>query len=230
MINEINKIIDNMFIYINYMFKSKKKYTLYITIMSQFDSDQWINEKKLELINILFRNEFGINDFKNSSSVINFDDLQTEAVKTSIGKYRPAMGVLFKAEDIRSILNYYYSQQDKKPVLNLLKQILKYYGYEFSRTSEYQGNYAGKKVYKSRYTIIPIKKSNLNSTDDQKNIDEDDELVESEDTIDTLDSASIITPSEDIKSNDHIQTSNLGNKPTINKKKLVMKLVQNYNP
>jgi len=35
---------------------------------------------------------------------------------------------------------------------------LKYYGYEFSRTSEYQGNYGGKKVYKSRYTIVESKK------------------------------------------------------------------------
>src|SRR2546426_1137458 len=106
--------------------------------MSLFDSDKWINDKKLELVNMLFQNEFSITDFKNTSCIINFDDLQTETLKNRINKYRPAISVLFKAEDIRSILDYYYAKQDKKPVLNLLKQILKYYGYEFSRTSEYQ--------------------------------------------------------------------------------------------
>ena len=122
-----------------------------------FDSEQWLDEKKLELINLMFTNEFGIQDFRNTTKVINFDDLQTEDIKDHINKYRIAMGMLFRAEDVRSILDYYYLQQDKKPVLNLLKQILKYYGYEFSRTSEYQGNYGGKKIYKSKYTIIESK-------------------------------------------------------------------------
>lgn len=148
--------------------------------MSTFDSDKWINEKKLELINILFKNEFGIDDFKNSSNIINFDDLQTDKIKNNIGKYRPAMAVLFKAEDIRSILNYYYSQQDKKPVLNLLKQILKYYGYEFNRTSEYQGNFAGKKVYKSRYTIRPISKTVTNTENASDGTLSDDETETAE--------------------------------------------------
>src|SRR5439155_10921758 len=127
-----------------------------------FDSEKWLDEKKLELINLMFTNEFGIQDFRNTSKVINFDDLQTETIRDRINKYRAAMAVLFKAEEIRSVLDYYYLQQDKKPVLNLLKQILKYYGYEFSRTSEYQGNYGGKKVYKSRYTIVETKKNETN--------------------------------------------------------------------
>ena len=123
-----------------------------------FDSTRWIEEKRLELINLMFKNEFDIHDFRNTSKVINFDDLQTELIRDRINQYRPAMSALFKAEEIRSVLDYYFLQQDKKPVLNLLKQILKYYQYEFTRTSEYQGNYGGKKVYKSRYTISPIKK------------------------------------------------------------------------
>lgn len=131
---------------------------------SSFDSEQWLNEKKLEIVTLLFKNELGIADFRNSSKIINFDDLQTDHMKDRINQYRTAMAVLFKADEIRSVLDYYYLQQDKKPVLNLLKQILKYYGYEFSRTSEYQGNYGGKKVYKSRYTIIASKK-NTEDTD-----------------------------------------------------------------
>jgi hypothetical protein len=132
--------------------------------MSHFDSEKWIEDKKLELINLLFENEFGIPNFKTSTKVINFDELQTEDMRNRINRYRAAMSVLFKTEEIRSVLDYYYLQQDKKPALNLLKQILKYYGYEFSRSSEYQGNYAGKKVYKSKYTIVLCKPSVNNQT------------------------------------------------------------------
>ncbi len=135
-----------------------------------FDSEKWLDEKKLEIINLMFTNEFDIQDFRNTSKVINFDDLQTDVIRDRINKYRVAMAVLFKAEEIRSVLDYYYLQQDKKPVLNLLKQILKYYGYEFCRTSEYQGNYGGKKIYKSRYTIVRIKKND--DTEENDDIDQ----------------------------------------------------------
>jgi hypothetical protein len=118
----------------------------------------------LELINLLFENEFGIPDFKSSTKVINFDELQTEDMRNRINRYRSAMSVLFKTKEIRSVLDYYYLQQDKKPALNLLKQILKYYGYEFSRSSEYQGNYGGKKVYKSKYTIVLCKPAITDAT------------------------------------------------------------------
>src|SRR5580692_10014941 len=104
--------------------------------VNHFDSDQWLDQKRLEIVNMLFQNELGIPDFKNTTKILNFDDLQTDTMKDNINHYRKAMSVLFKADEIRSVLDYYYLQQDKKPVLNLLKQILKYYGYEFSRTSE----------------------------------------------------------------------------------------------
>lgn len=122
-----------------------------------FDSDTWIQSKQLELVNLIFKNEFQIEDFRKTTKVINFDDLQTHAMKDKINTYRKALGIVFKSEDIRSVLDYYYLQQDKKPVLNLLKQILRFYGYEFKRTSEYQGNLSGKKVYKSKYTIVKSK-------------------------------------------------------------------------
>lgn len=141
--------------------------------INHFNSDKWLEDKKLELINIMFDNEFGIKDFRNTTKIINFDELQTQNMKDRINHYRKAMGALFKAEDIRSILDYYYIQQDKKPVLNLLKQILKYYNHEFSRTSEYQGNYGGKKIYKSRYSIVAIKPgANTNNDVDDQTLDE----------------------------------------------------------
>lgn len=168
--------------------------------MSAFDGEKWIEDKKLELINLMFNNEFGIQDFRNSSKIINFDDLQTEIIKDRVNKYRVAMGALFKAEEIRSVLDYYYLQQDKKPVLNLLKQILKYYGFEFARTSEYQGNYGGKKVYKSRYTIVATKK--LNDGSKKADIEEDDENL-----------------------NEPIDIADDGQK---NKKKVISKLVKTY--
>ena len=141
--------------------------------MLEFNPEKWLDEKKLELVNLMFQNEFGIQNFRNTTTVINFDDLQTEVIRDRVNKYRIAMGALFKAEEIRSVLDYYYLQQDKKPVLNLLKQILKYYGYEFNRTSEYQGNYAGKKVYKSKYTITLIKKSNKKTQEDNDDTQEE---------------------------------------------------------
>jgi hypothetical protein len=174
--------------------------------MSKFDSDKWIEEKKLELINLMFQNEFGIQDFKDTSKVINFDDLQTDTIKDNINKYRTAMAVLFKAEEIRSVLDYYYLQQDKKPVLNLLKQILKYYGYEFCRTSEYQGNYGGKKVYKSKYTIVTVKTlGGGEGSGDEGNIEGDIDIETADDP--TLDE------------NQHKQI----------KKKIITKLVKTFN-
>jgi hypothetical protein len=125
-----------------------------------FDSDQWLNERKIELVNLMFTKELGIQDFRNTSVIINFDDLQSDTVIERFDKYRKALRAFFGANEIRSLLDYYYLDKDKKPLLNLLKQILKYYGYKLSRVSEYQGNYGGTKMYKSRYTIIkaPVKK------------------------------------------------------------------------
>lgn len=111
------------------------------------------------MVSVIFKNEFNIDDFRNTSRVINFDDLQTEWMKERIGAYRPALACVFNSDEVRSILGYYYQSQDKKPALNLLKQLLAYYGYRFSRSSEYQGNHDGKKVYKSRYVIVKLTKS-----------------------------------------------------------------------
>jgi len=119
-----------------------------------FDNKQWIEDKKLEIVKLLFSQEFGIDDFRDSGKIINFDDLQTEEMKLRIASYRPALGCVFASDDVRSTMDYYYMNQDKKPVLNLLKQLLAYYGYKFRRYSEYQGNYDGKKIYKSRYIIV----------------------------------------------------------------------------
>ena len=121
-----------------------------------FDSDKWLNERKIELVNLMFEKELGIKDFRNSPSVINFDDLQSDTLIKRFDKYRKALRAFFGADEIRSLLDYYYIDKDKKPLLNLLKQILKYYGYKLNRVSEYQGNYGGTKLYKSRYTIVKI--------------------------------------------------------------------------
>ena len=125
---------------------------------NQFDSDKWLNDRRDELINIMFENELGIKDFRNTSVVINFDDLQSSAMIERFNKYRKALRAFFGADEIRSLLDYYYLDKDRKPLLNLLKQILKYYGYKLNRVSEYQGNFGGTKLYKSRYTIGKITK------------------------------------------------------------------------
>lgn len=125
--------------------------------MTNFDSDEWLKQRRDELVNLMFLNEFGIPDFKNSSKIINFDDLQSEVLIEKVGKYRKALRSFFDPADVRSLLDYYYINQDKKPLLNLLKQLLRYYGYELNRVSEYQGTHDGVKTYKSRYTIGEIK-------------------------------------------------------------------------
>lgn len=142
--------------------------------MDTFDSDHWLNERKNELVNLMFANELGIPDFRNTSVIINFDDLQSSALFDRFDKYRKALRAFFGTDEIRSLLDYYYLDKDKKPLLNLLKQILKYYGYKFNRVSEYQGNYGGTKMYKSRYTIVKISptiNSNTTTTSSQNTTD-----------------------------------------------------------
>jgi hypothetical protein len=124
-----------------------------------FDSNQWLETKKNELVNLMFLSEFGIPDFRNTTTVINFEDLQSPELIEKCGKYREALRAFFNVDEIRSLLDYYYSDKDKKPLLNLLKQILKYYGYHFNRISEYQGNFNGTKVYKSKYTIAKVEET-----------------------------------------------------------------------
>jgi hypothetical protein len=121
-----------------------------------FDSDKWLDDRKNELVNLMFTNEFGITNFRDTTTVINFDDLQSPTLIERIDKYRKALRAFFSADEIRSLLDYYYLDKDKKPLLNLIKQLLKYYGYRLNRVSEYQGNFGGTKMYKSRYTIIKI--------------------------------------------------------------------------
>jgi hypothetical protein len=142
-----------------------------------FNSDQWLNDRRLELVNLMFNQELGISDFKNTSAIINYDDLQSKHLIKSFDKYRKALRAFFGADEVRSLLDYYYIEKDKKPLLNLLKQILKCYGYKFSRVSEYQGNFGGNKLYKSRYTII---KSNSK----QENDDETTEVDITEESVD----------------------------------------------
>ena len=89
-------------------------------------------------------------------NIINFDELQSPILIEQFDKYRKALRAFFGADEVRSLLDYYYLDKDRKPLLNLLKQILKCYGYKLNRISEYQGNYCGTKTYKSRYTIVKL--------------------------------------------------------------------------
>lgn len=142
-----------------------------------FDSDKWLDDRKIELVNLMFANELGITDFKNTTTIINFDDLQSSVLIEKFDKYRKALRAFFNADEIRSLLDYYYLDKDRKPLLNLLKQILKYYGYKFNRVSEYQGNYGGIRVYKSRYTIVKsLTRIHNNKIDD----DHDDKIEETD--------------------------------------------------
>ena len=143
-----------------------------------FNSDEWLNARKDELVNLMFHNELGIDDFRNSSVIINFDDLQSPTLIERFDKYRKALRSFFGADEVRSLLDYYYLDKDKKPLLNMLKQILRCYGYRLNRGSEYQGNYGGTKMYKSRYTIVKMGNNphthdtNIDDDETKRNIDE----------------------------------------------------------
>lgn len=121
---------------------------------TNFDSDLWMKQRRDELVNFMFEKELGIKDFKNTSVILYFDELQSESMIHRFDHYRKALRAFFNTEEVRSLLDYYYIDKDKKPLLNLLKQILRYYGYKLHRVSEYQGNLGGIKTYKSRYNIV----------------------------------------------------------------------------
>ena len=121
-----------------------------------FDSDEWLSSRRDELVDLMLLNELGITDFRNTPSILTFDELQSSELIEKFDKYRKALRTFFSTDEIRSLLDYYYLDKDKKPLLNLLKQILKFYGYRLNRASEYQGNFGGTKMYKSRYTIVKI--------------------------------------------------------------------------
>ena len=35
-----------------------------------FDSDEWIEDKRLDIVKLIFKNEFGIDDFRHTFNVI----------------------------------------------------------------------------------------------------------------------------------------------------------------
>ena len=94
-----------------------------------FNSNIWLEEKRYELANLIFKNCFNIENFlTNYNAIIAFDDLQKKEIIELIDLYRPAVHTLFGADCVRSSLDSFY-KKDKRPVLNLLKQILKYFSY-----------------------------------------------------------------------------------------------------
>ena len=121
-----------------------------------FNSHIWLEEKRYELANLIFKNCFNIENFlTNYNAIIAFDDLQKKEIIELIDLYRPAVHTLFGADCVRSSLDSFY-KKDTRPVLNLLKQILKHFSYNLESESEYQSSHYGKKLYKTYYKIIKL--------------------------------------------------------------------------
>ena len=57
----------------------------------QFDSDQWLSMEKDTLVNLMFQNELGVSDFRNTSVIINFEDLQSPELIKRFDRYRKAL-------------------------------------------------------------------------------------------------------------------------------------------
>ena len=51
------------------------------------------------------KKELGIKDFRNSSAIINFDDLQSQPLIERFDEYRKALRAFFGADDDRSLLD-----------------------------------------------------------------------------------------------------------------------------
>ena len=77
-------------------------------------------------------------------------------MKNKIDQYRPALYELFGSSCIHGTLNYYYKNHDKRPVLNLLKQLLNHFGLGLESYSKYISSSGNRKLYTTYYRIIKI--------------------------------------------------------------------------
>jgi hypothetical protein len=125
-----------------------------------FNSEIWLEDKRYELVNLIFKNCFNIDNFlTNNNCIISYDDLQKKEIIEIIDLYRPAVHILFGTECVRSSLDSFY-KKDKRPVVNLLKQILKHFSHTLESYSEYYSSNYGRKIYKTYYKIIKIEYNN----------------------------------------------------------------------
>lgn len=114
-----------------------------------FDGNYILNKKK-ELL-IAFTRQLGFTSL-NYSNYLSFHQIQNEEIEQKIIDMLPALRTVFQTYHIRSIT---HRRNDKRFVLNLLRQLLKHMNYNLeSKTYHLIKN--GRLTSSTKYRIVPI--------------------------------------------------------------------------
>lgn len=134
-----------------------------------FDSDEWIHSKRIELTNLILKQCLGIDDFtKAGNYLIKYDFIQSPEFSAKLDNYKPCLQLLFGSSIIRSLMNY--ASINKRNSVNIIKQLLKYFGYKLYSLSEYQCLMEnGKKKYNTFYVIKQMDNLTKDVSGDEEN-------------------------------------------------------------
>ncbi len=114
-----------------------------------FDNNYILNQKQQLLI--AFTRLIGFTSLE-YSNYLSFFQIQNEEIEKKVIEMLPALRTVFKTYHIRSIT---HRRNDKRFVLNLLRQLLKHMNYKLeSRTYHLMKN--GRLSSSMKYRIVPI--------------------------------------------------------------------------
>lgn len=114
-----------------------------------FDNNYILNQKKQLLI--AFTRTLGFTSLE-YSNYLSFHQIQNEEMEQKIIKMLPALRTVFQTYHIRSIT---HRRNDKRFVLNLLRQLLKHMNYNLE-SKTYHLMKEGKLTSSTKYRIVPI--------------------------------------------------------------------------
>ena len=123
-----------------------------------FDPEEWIHTKRTELANLIFKHCLNIDDFTQAGNyLIKYEFIQSPEFSIKLDNYKSCLQLLFGSSIIRSLMNY--ASVNKRNSVNIIKQLLKYFGYKLYSLSEYQCLMEnGKKKYNTFYVIKKMSK------------------------------------------------------------------------
>lgn len=122
-----------------------------------FDSDAFLLSIREQLLHLIFSQELNVPDFKNHTKDICYTTLIKPEMVSKIQQYLPALRIVFRGEQVRSIQPYF--KDEPHWVLNIIRQSLPIVGYKLKRRAFFlgrtnaQGGSIRPKAYESRYTI-----------------------------------------------------------------------------
>lgn len=119
-----------------------------------FDNNYILNKKK-ELL-FAFTRQLGFTSLE-YSNYLSFNQIQNEDMERKIIEMLPALRTVFQTYHIRSIT---HRRNDKRFVLNLLRQLLKHMNYMLE-TKTYHLIKDGKLTSSTKYRIVPIVQDHL---------------------------------------------------------------------